>query len=265
MLCFVKNFQVNRAWLQWERLQQGNEKSAWRKSAFFSAPLSLLLLVLCSCSSLAAGHVANSRLVGQPTPLAHLLYVAIGASDTYGEGADDPQAESWPADLATQLGSNVRLVNLGVPGILLHQALDVEVPVALDTHPQLITIWLAVNDLANNVPVASYTHDLNLLLTRLQAGAPAARIAIANVPDLTLLPYFSAFDTQILTQQILAYNAAILSLAKRHAVLLVDLYSRWQDLASHPEYISNDGLHPSTLGYSRIADLFFQALSHSSS
>ncbi len=85
-----------------------------------------------------------------------LTYVAIGASDTFGIGADDPQTENWPTDLAAKLGNGVQLINLGVPGITAHQAIKIELPVALDAHPDLVTIWLAVNDIIDNVPVASY-------------------------------------------------------------------------------------------------------------
>jgi len=124
-----------------------------------------------------------------------------------------------------------------------------------------VTVWLAVNDLANNVPISEYSHDLDLLLSRLQQGAPRARIAVANVPDLTLLPYFSADDPQTLFSQIQAYNSVIASIVKRHHAILVDVYRQWNELRNHPEYISNDGLHPSTLGYTQIAMLFYQALS----
>jgi lysophospholipase L1-like esterase len=196
----------------------------------------------------------------QQAPRARLTYVAIGASDTCGIGADDPQTQNWPADLSAKIGSGVRLVNLGIPGVLLHQALNVEVPVALDAHPDLVTVWLAVNDLANNVPLDSYSHDLDLLVSRIQAAAPRARIAIANVPDLTLLPYFSSSDPQTLFTQIQAYNTSIATIVKRHHVILVDLYSQWSELRNHPEYISDDGLHPSTFGYTQIAELFYKTL-----
>jgi lysophospholipase L1-like esterase len=186
----------------------------------------------------------------------------MGASETFGFGADDPKTQSWPADLSAQLGKGVRLVNLGIPSILLHQALSVELPVALDAHPDLVTIWLAVNDLDNHVPLSSYAYDLDFLLRHIQAASPHARIAVANVPDLTLLPYFSAVDSQVLYTQIQDYNTAIASVVKRHHVILVDLYGEWHELHAHPEYISSDGLHPSTLGYTRIAQLFYQALSH---
>ncbi|TMD39929.1 MAG: hypothetical protein E6I90_15165 [Chloroflexi bacterium] len=133
-------------------------------------------------------------------------------------------------------------------------------PVALDAHPNLVTVWLAVNDLADDVPLDSYAHDLDLLLSRLQRGAPHARIAVANVPDLTLVPYFSAEDPLPLLARVQAYNATIASIVKRHHAILVDLYQQWHELRDHPEYISEDGLHPSTLGYTRIAAIFHQIL-----
>lgn len=230
-------------------------------SLFFSLiPLCSLLLFLVSCGSSPDASSGGSAVITQQAPRANITYVAIGASDTFGVGADDPQTQSWPADLTSRMGSGVRLINLGIPSELLHDAINVELPVALDTHPNVITVWLAVNDLAANVPLASYSHDLDILLTRLQAGAPQAKIAIANVPDLTLLPAFSHQDFQALLAKVQAYNAVISAITARHHVILVDLYTHFHELSTHPEYISGDGLHPSTLGYERIADLFYQAL-----
>jgi lysophospholipase L1-like esterase len=238
-----------------------SKRSAWKKALLSSIALCFVALFLVSCNASSDGGAGTRQLAVQQAPRARLTYVAIGASDTFGIGADDPRTENWPTNLAATLGSGIRLVNLGIPGISLHQALDIEVPVAIDAHPNLVTVWLAVNDLANNVPIDSYTHDLDLLLSRIQAGTPHARIAVANVPDLTLLPYFSANDQQLLFTQIQAYNSAIASIVKRHHAILVDLYRQWRELRNHPEYISNDGLHPSTPGYTQIALLFYQALS----
>ena len=189
-----------------------------------------------------------------------ITYVAIGASDTFGVGTSDPYSQNWATDLAEMLGHNVHLINLGIPGILAHDALNLELPVALDSHPDLVTIWLAVNDLANNVPISSYSHDLDLMVSRLQANSPLARILIANVPDLALLPYFSKYDPQVLQQRILAYNATIAGIARHHHVILVDLSQQNYNLKVHPEYISNDGLHPTDLGYLQLAELFYKTL-----
>lgn len=231
-------------------------------SLFCIIPLLALVLLLASCgsTSLDPSTGGNGPTTIQQAPKAKLTYVAIGASDTYGQGADDPHSQSWPADLAALLGLNVRLINLGVSGIVAHQALNADLPVTIDSHADLVTIWLAVNDLADRIPLDSYSHDLEALISRLQIALPKARIVVANVPDLSLLPAFSNIDPQTLSTQILAYNNAIASIVARHHVLLLDLYQRWSELHDHPEYISSDGRHPSTLGYARLASLFYQVL-----
>ena len=183
------------------------------------------------------------------------MYVAIGASDSYGVGTDDPATESWPAVLAHYLPSGTHFVNLGVPGILLHRAVEVELPVALDAHPTLVTVWLAVNDLAAGVPLPRYRHDLGVLLSTLQR-ATHARVLIANVPDLTLLPAFRAYPGLGLV--VASWNAVIAAEARAHGAILVDVYAHWRDLALHPEYVGPDGLHPTAEGYRRLAELFWR-------
>jgi lysophospholipase L1-like esterase len=184
------------------------------------------------------------------------VYVAIGASDSYGVGTDDPATQSWPAVLARYLPRSTHFVNLGVPGILLHRAVEVELPVALDAHPTLVTVWLAVNDLAAGVPLPAYRHDLGVLLGTLR-HATRARVLIANVPDLTLLPAFRAYRG--LGPVVVAWNAAIAAEAHAHGAILVDVYAHWRDLTLHPEYVGPDGLHPTAEGYRRLAELFWHS------
>ena len=227
------------------------------------------LVVLCaitfcitSCGSLTGqttSTVPNNPAI-QQAPKVRLTYVAIGASDTFGIGTDDPQTQSWPAALSSKLGNDVHLINLGIPGVHADSALNVEVPIALDSHPDIVTVWLAVNDLADGVSLNDYTRSLDSILTRLQSLTPHIRILIANVPDITLLPRFQAQNALALHARITAYNTVIASLVHKHSMLLVDLYARWQDLANHPDYISNDGFHPNVFGYAAIAAIFFKVL-----
>jgi len=184
------------------------------------------------------------------------VYVAIGASDSYGIGADDPSTQSWPADLAASLPPGTHFVNLGVPGILLSRAVQVDLPVALDAHPDLITLWLAVNDLDAGVPLDTYRRQLDGLLGVLQRNTHA-RILVANVPDLGLITRFSGQPG--VAETVAAWNAAIAAAARAHGATLVDLFGQWRELAAHPEYVGADGFHPSTEGYQQIARLFWQA------
>jgi acyl-CoA thioesterase I len=222
------------------------------------------MLLLVGCSELSGGQSTSNNLDStHHASQGQLTYVAIGASDTFGIGTDDPYTQNWASDLTVELGPRVHLINLGIPGVLVHDALSLEVPIALDTHPNLITVWLAVNDIVAKVPVNNYSHDLDLLVGRLQAGVPHAIIAIANVPNLTFIPRFSKLDfqaQQVLHTQMLDYNAAIVAIVKRHHIILVDLSQQGFNLKNHPEYISGDGFHPNGIGYLQLAVLFYQAL-----
>lgn len=227
----------------------------WARLALLA--LCLCALVLSSCSSTLDPPTQST---GKQKASATPAYVAIGASDTFGIGADNPYKQNWPTELTLLFDNHTHLLNLGIPSMTVHAALTTELPVALDAHPTLVTIWLAVNDLATNVPVGSYSHDLDTMLSRLQAAASRAKIAVGNVPDLTSVPFFFSYNQTTLRQQIAAYNTAIASVVRRHHVILVDLSGQGYNLQEFPEYISGDGLHPSSAGYLRLAQLFYDAL-----
>lgn len=225
--------------------------------------MSLVCTIFCATSLLSCGPTpvkqsSGAHLAVQQPAKTPITYVAIGASDTFGTGTEDPQEQSWPTEFSKKLGKGVHLVNLGIPGIHAHDALKTEVPVALDAHPTLVTVWLAVNDLVDAVPVESYAQDVELVIVRLQTLLPSTHILVANVPDITLLPRFQNGDSASLHQRIAMYNTAIAKLVERHHVLLVDLSQRWKELADHPGYISGDGFHPNAIGYARLAEIFYQ-------
>jgi len=243
--------------------RRGRLGHSWHIGFTFLVLLCAIAFCATSCGALPGAQTttaSSNNPVVQQAPKARLTYAAIGASDTYGYGTDDPQTQSWPADLSTKLGDDVHLINLGIPGVHADSALNVEVPIALDSHPDIVTIWLAVNDLADNVSLPNYRRSLDSILTRLQTLTPHTRIVVANVPDITFLPRFQTQNVQVLHERIAAYNTVIASLVQKHSALLVDLYARWQDLANHPDYISNDGFHPNAFGYAAIATIFYQVL-----
>src|SRR5437868_2880552 len=119
------------------------------------------------------------------------VYVAIGASESVGTGARNPSSEGWVPVLAGKMAAGTRLANLGIGGLRTHQALDQALPVAVDLQPSVVTVWLAVNDLTDGVPLASYRADLDTLLGTL-ARETHARVYVANIPDLTVLPAFQS-------------------------------------------------------------------------
>jgi lysophospholipase L1-like esterase len=187
-----------------------------------------------------------------------VTYVAIGASDAVGIGASNPETDGWVPRFGARLGSNVRVVNLGVSGSTLSQALQEQLGPALDAQPDVVTVWLAVNDLNGRVPLEQYAADLDRLLGQLETTH--ARVLVGNVPDLAALAAYRGVDPEPLRAEVDNWNAAIADATARHGATLVDLYAHWQDIAQHPEYLSADGFHPSSEGYQALADVFAGAL-----
>ena len=191
-------------------------------------------------------------------PVRPLTYVAIGASDAVGVGTRDPATEGWVTQLGAHLGPNVRVINLGVSGSTLAQALEEQVGPAVDAQPDVVTVWLAVNDLNARVPLERYATDLDTLLGRLQATH--ARVLVGNVPDLSPLAAYRGIDPILLGTEVDAWNRVIAETVDRHDATLVDLYAHWQEIAEHPEYLSADGFHPSAAGYEALANVFAEAV-----
>lgn len=187
-----------------------------------------------------------------------LTYVAIGASDAVGIGARDPETEGWVPRLGARLGSNVRVVNLGVSGSTLSQAIDEQLGPAIDARPDVVTVWLAVNDLNARVPLERYAADLDALLSQLEGTH--ARVLVGNVPDLGRVAAYRGIDPAPLEAEVARWNQVIGDTTARHGDTLVDLYAKWQQVADHPEYLSADGFHPSSEGYQALADVFGEAL-----
>jgi lysophospholipase L1-like esterase len=224
---------------------------------------SVCLMALTACGS----STAASRPAASPTAtrVASVIYVALGASDAVGVGAADPNTQGYVPLLIARLPQDAYALNLGVSGYKVHDALQTKLSVALNAHPTLVTIWLAGNDFRGCTPLAAYIADLNALLDRLKAGSKA-QVFVANLPDMSLLPAMrpgsqglgachQAQTSQQLRAETLTWNAAIAQAVNSHDDDLIDLYRA--ELASHPEYISGDGFHPTAAGYQRLADLFW--------
>jgi acyl-CoA thioesterase-1 len=191
-----------------------------------------------------------------------VTYVALGASDAVGVGSDVPGAQGYVPLISARLPKGSHMLDLGISGIHLHEALSEELPLALSTSPDLVTVWLVANDFIGGVTYSDYMQDLTALLSQLRARTHA-RIYMADLPDLTRLPAF-ADQTALQKTQMLAsirkWNAGIAQQAAHYNVALVDLFSHGSELTAHPEYISGDGFHPSPAGYVQLANLFWRAI-----
>jgi acyl-CoA thioesterase-1 len=253
-----------------QRRQRLPKSREWLSLLFLWTMLGLL--AACGSSPVTAGTAAHhssspqAPAIPSATPALALnkplTYVALGASDAVGVGSAIPGSQGYVPLIAKHLPPGSHMLNLGISGIRLHQALSEELPLALTTAPQLITIWLVTNDYIDGVSYQSYISDLNTLLSQLHSKTKA-RIVMANLPDLALLPAFSrqtpAQKAQLL-QNIKHWDQGIAQVAAQYGVAIVNLLQAGSEITAHPQYISGDGFHPSAQGYVRLAQLFWQVI-----
>lgn len=231
--------------------------------------ISLLLLACGSTNTTnppATGNTAPTHSTPSATSLANkpIVYVAMGASDAVGVGSTQPGSQGYVPLIGDRLPTGSRVINLGVSGIRLHEAMQKELPLALSVSPKLITIWLVANDFIGGVTYDGYMQDLDTLLKQLHTSTQA-KIVMANLPDLTLLPALSKSSAAKKVQvrgEIQRWNARIATLANQYNVTQVDLFSQNSQLTAHPEYVSGDGFHPSPAGYTQLAGFFWTAINN---
>ncbi len=235
----------------------------------------LLVFVCCGCGTATAtgsqtapvNRVMPTR-DAQPVSGQQLLgdgpvtYIALGASDAVGVGSSKPSSQGYVPLIAQRLPKGSRLVNLGISGARLHQAMQQELPIALSTSPKLVTIWLVVNDFVGGVSYDSYMRGLDSLLKQLRAGTHA-RIVMGNIPDLTRPPSFAKLSAEQKAKMLVGikrWNANINLLGAQYHVSIVDLFAQESQLTAHPEYVSGDGFHPSVAGYRQLANSFWAVI-----
>ena len=245
-----------------------------------SAALALAALTVAALAAACTGGSGDDAAPALPAGPA-ITYVAIGASETVGVGTDDPIREAWPQVFyRAALPTTAVFVNLGIPGATVADALDRELPQALDLEPDLVTVWLNVNDMVDGISPSDYEARLDTLLSGLRRGG-RTRVLVANTPPLDRLPAYLACrpdpppdappclvginlpPPDALETAIDAYNRAIERAAEGNGAEVVDLHAvalAARAAGTEDELVSADGFHPSAEGAIVVAEAFAATL-----
>lgn len=141
----------------------------------------VLLALLAACST-AGDQTAPSTIPPADETGPPVVFVAVGGGETTGHGLPDHLRQAWPQLLYREgLPRRAVHVNVASPGATVAQALDVQVPAALELGPTLVTVWLTSGDAEAGTAVASYERDLELVVRRLQDPG-GARVLVATGP-----------------------------------------------------------------------------------
>ena len=150
----------------------------------------------------------------------------------------------------------IRLINPAKSGATLKDIVSTQLPLALETKPDIVSVWTGVNDIVAGVPEDSFQNDLEYLLSSLRLhGNPM--IFIATIPDLQQLPRFKKeSDPDVTKKRIERFNQIIITLSTRYQATRINLHR----IAIEESLISDDGFHPGDKGYRYIADSFLQSM-----
>lgn len=230
--------------------------------------LVLLLAATTACSPSRPAVLPPADESGPPP-----VYVAVGASETTGVGSDQPLRDAWPRVLhRIALPAGSVFVNMGIPGATVAQALAEEAADAVAARPNLVTVWLNVNDMTRGVAPEEYERQLESLVKQLRRNG-ATRVLVANTPPLDDLPAYQAGrvlgllpDPAAVQDLVAAYNEAVARVVQRQGALLVDLHAvglAARAAGGEAELVSGDGFHPSTAGHAAVAAAFADVLRRS--
>ena len=263
-----------------------------RAGALALAVALALALATAACSGEDEGGetgagTGNGETVGSAPPVQEAptgpppVYVAVGASETTGIGAEVPLRDAWPRVLfRTAMPENTIFVNMGIPGATVAQALREELPLALEQRPTVATVWLNVNDIIAGVTAAEFERDLGTLVKQLRRGG-ATRVLVANAPPLDHLPAYlpcrpdppssappGRFEAGVpapdmVNTLVSDFNLATARVVEREGAHLVDLFAvgmAARQAGIEQALVSNDGFHPNSGGYQRVATAFADVL-----
>jgi len=193
----------------------------------------------------------------------------LGDSITFGTGADRPETESYPARLAGLMGPDFEIRNFGVGGTTLMAAGDTpywtrkEFKAAQEFRPDIAILMFGTNDTCgpprnNWEKSAGFSKDADEMIGIFKRTG--ARVIISLPPP--MLPGTPGLKPERrvdLTERAARLEQVRLwwrEAAAKHGAGIVDLGGT---LEADREHVT-DGVHPTTMGYARIADRIAGAL-----
>jgi lysophospholipase L1-like esterase len=141
------------------------------------AVVSMIIVAACSGGSHTnAGPTANTTAGPARTVL------AIGSSATEGDGVPDRLQDAWPYLVYRDaFPIPTAFVNGALDDATVAHALAYQAPLAQETRPDLVEVWIGADDLRAATPIPVFTLTFTRLIEKLRA-AGSRRILVADLP-----------------------------------------------------------------------------------
>jgi lysophospholipase L1-like esterase len=164
---------------------------------------------------------------------------------------------SYPSQLLPMLTARytdqtITMVNEGFPGHLAKDDLGRFSEALSEDQPNIVLLMHGANDLLN-LQEAGISDALQAIDSMVrQANGRGIHVLLATLP-----PQNPAGSRGRGAAALPDFNAGIAHTAELDAVPLVDLYGQ---MGTYQGYIGVDGLHPTEVGYAKIAEIFMKVI-----
>jgi acyl-CoA thioesterase-1 len=213
--------------------------------------LFILFIHSASCANTNSAQKGNNASMATPAEQsAPVIYTALGDSTGVGVGAK--QGGGYVARLFERIKSErpqSHLTNLCVSGATTDDVLRSQLQPAINSHPTLVTLGIGINDIGHGQTLERFARNYEEIIKRLKTET-SARIVVTNIPDISFAPVVPGYARDETRRRVQSFNEKIESVAKQYELLVVDTYSETHEMVpTHPEFFSEDGFHPSDVGY----------------
>ena len=179
-------------------------------------------------------------------------YLALGDSYTIGESVSAD--ERWPALLVRQLRADGLAVDepqiIAVTGWTTDELSAAMDEASLNSPYALVSLQIGVNNQYRGRPADDYRTQFAALLARAMAlaGGHADRVIVVSIPDwgVTRFANEQGRDHLTIARELGVYNAIARDQSEHAGAHFVDIT---EISRTHPEWVADDGLHPSAEQY----------------
>lgn len=196
--------------------------------------------------------------VTHPVNDSSYTYLALGDSYTIGQSVQVP--DRYPVQTVARLRTD-GFVNMRDPQIIattgwttddLWDALNVQHPSGPYT---IVSLLIGVNDQYQRHDTIGYRDRFwNLLNRSIQlAGGRRDHVFVISIPDYSVTPFATYYDTGSIRKQLGWFNAINKELAEQNYCHYLDITASTREAANDPSLIAADGLHPSGKEYNKWA------------
>ena len=191
-----------------------------------------------------------------------LTYLALGDSYTIGEMV--PMEQNFPFQ-TTQL-LRAKSIDVADPVIVATTGWTTDELAAsirernIQGTYSFVTLLIGVNNQYRGRSLENYEEEFTSLLNQAIAfaGGNAQQVIVLSIPDWSVTPFAHDRNREQIAQEIDAYNQAKERTTLAHGCHFIEITESTRDNGTNPEFLVEDGLHPSGKEYAiwaeRISD-----------